>query len=641
MTSNSHVQQARSIYNISQWSEGLFDLNEQGQLCVLEPKSDHQHSLENIIDACQQQGVQLPVLLRFPHIIKHKVQQLCDCFQQAINQQQYQGQFLAVYPIKVNQQHKVVDHVVKAQLTRQPLALEAGSKPELLTIIAEAQKNTHKQAATLICNGYKDAQYIRLALMAKKMGHHCILVVEKADELAMIASISQELNIKASIGVRARLASIGKGNWQNTGGEKSKFGLTAQQLLSLIADLKQNQMLDCLELLHFQLGSQIANIADIQMGLTEASQFFIQLSDLGANIGYIDVGGGLGVDYEGTNSRSACSINYSVQEYANNVVASFAQACQQQQLPHPIIISESGRAVSAHHAVLISNVTSIETRTHSHAPDFPQIAPQAAIAQQQLLQSMAQLTTNCQQLSIQQPKLAQEYFHDLSRLQQDAKQLFSNGLLTLQQRAYLEQSYYYLLGLIKPCFAAHTRSHQSLLQQIDQQLASKLFVNFSLFQSLPDVWGIKQIFPILPLSGLDQALSQRVVIQDITCDSDGRIDDYVDGEGIEQSLPWPKMQQQANVGFFMLGAYQEILGDMHNLFGDTAAVDIDLLDSSIKISHIEPAQTVASVLEYVNYDPKWLQTAFAQQLDSHPEKQQLLQMLNQSLQQSTYLEPKT
>jgi len=630
MPTNWSIKDALNIYNINKWSEGYFNVSELGDLTVC-PSNLPQVSLAKIIQQVERLGVQTPILLRFPFIIADRIKQLNAAFNKAIIMHHYQAEFLSVYPIKVNQQHSVVNQIIAGQNQVQSIGLESGSKAELLTIMAQAKETKKGTQATLICNGYKDKQYIELALIAKKMGHKCVIVVEKATELTLVLQVAKQLNMEPSIGLRARLSSIGKGNWQNSGGEKSKFGLTAKQILTMLAQLKQNDQLHCLELLHFHLGSQIADIMDIQTGISEAAQILVQLFKLGANIITVDVGGGLGVDYEGTESLSACSMNYTMDDYADVIVQSFASVCSKHEIKHPQIISESGRAITAHHAVLISNVVSCETK-NSNTESLKLLAIESK--DHPMYTECVKLYTQAKAIK-DQPLQAKSVFDKIEPLLSESKHHFLQGDISLSLRAFIEESMLACAQFIRPFIDAE--NHQIQNNHINEWLAAKVFVNFSLFQSLPDAWGIDQIFPVLPVSGLDRPCTERIVIQDITCDSDGRLDNYVDGKGIESTLPWPLFETQPDVAFFMVGAYQEILGDMHNLFGDTASVDVIFNETGFELNHLQNQQSTDSVLRYVHFDSSTFMASFEEQLSGHSERNICLEKLYHAFDGGTYL----
>ena len=627
-------QDANRVYNIRHWGSGYFAVNTAGRVQV-QPSSTRQQQLDltQLVVDMRAAGLALPVLVRFPDILQDRVNRLCAAFDRAMENHDYQGGYTAVYPIKVNQQRRVVEELLESQARAESrVGLEAGSKPELLAVLALSAKNP----STLVCNGYKDSEYIRLALMGERLGHQVYIVVEKPSEVALVLKEAHELGVKPRLGVRARLSSLGKGHWQDSGGEKSKFGLAASQILAMVEHLRAADSLDCLQLLHFHLGSQIANIRDIQRGLKECGRFYQELLALDAPIKVVDVGGGLGVDYEGTRSRSVCSINYSMEEYANNVVHALHQVCETNQLPHPHLISESGRALTAHHAVLITNVIDLEQ------PDLtPPVAPdeEAAPVLHELWRAFEQVGGQLDERSLV------ETWHDVVQALSEAQDLYVHGLLDLRGRALAERLYTCTLARIQQLLSFSNRAHREIHDELNEKLADKLFVNFSLFQSLPDVWGIKQVFPVLPLSGLDKPPTRRGIIQDITCDSDGRIDQYVDGQGLETTLPLPEWSEDEEklLGFFLTGAYQEILGDLHNLFGDTDSVDVVLDDQGKpQLENIIKGDTVDRVLGYVNFNPSELLQALREQLDisqlTPSEKTHFLQLFEEGLNGYTYLE---
>ncbi|KPQ28712.1 MAG: arginine decarboxylase [Marinobacter excellens HL-55] len=627
---------AHKVYNIAHWSDGYITVNTQGEveMCPDRGRTEARINLPSLTRSLANAGIALPVLIRFTDILHDRVNKLCNAFNKVTAEQGYQGRYTAVYPIKVNQQRRVVEELVSAEpaASAGQVGLEAGSKPELMAVLALA----HQPGSVIVCNGYKDREYIRLALIGQKLGHRVFIVVEKQSELPLILDEAKRLGVSPLIGVRARLATIGKGNWQNTGGEKSKFGLSASQVLDVIDTLKRANALDTLQLLHFHLGSQIANIRDIQTGLRECARFYSELHQLGAPIGTVDIGGGLGVDYEGTRSRSSCSMNYSVFEYAYNVVHVLQAECDRQGIPHPDLISESGRALTAHHSVLVTNVIDREAPDHRE-PVVP--AKDAPAPLQDLWRDLESLQDDLS------PRSLAEIYHDVLHAMADVHAQFAHGLLSLVERAQAETLYTCCCRLLKVQLDGANRAHREIIDELNEKLAEKLFVNFSLFQSLPDVWGIDQIFPVMPINGLNRPLNRRAVIQDITCDSDGRIDQYVDGQGIETTLPLPEevSGEPLLMGFFMTGAYQEILGDMHNLFGDTHSVDVRLnAQGKYDIGTPITGDTVAKVLRYVNFEPDNLLEAYrakfaASDLDSETQVQ-LMEELRAGLEGYTYLE---
>ncbi|WP_447555233.1 biosynthetic arginine decarboxylase [Vreelandella sp. EE22] len=634
-TAQNAAQRARRTWNIDQWGSGYFDVNEQGQALVRPLGSDAEGpalALNTLVRELQGAGLRLPVLVRFSDILHDRVEQLCSAFDAAMQEADYAGGYTAVYPIKVNQQRRVVEEILAtAERGSGRVGLEAGSKPELLAVMALSDAGS----SLIVCNGYKDREYVRLALLGEKLGHKVYLVVEKLSELSMILEEARKLEVTPRIGLRARLSSVGKGKWQNTGGEKSKFGLTASQILQVVETLRAQDALACLQLVHFHLGSQIANIRDIQRGLRECARFYQNLIALGAPVDTVDVGGGLGVDYEGTRSRSDCSVNYSMREYARNVVNAFAQLCQEANLPAPHLISESGRALTAHHAVLVTNVIGEERIDDTPPERTPQDDPQV----EALWRVYDQLE------SAQEPRMLVEAWHDVLQAVSELHERFVLGLSDINARAQGERLYMATCARLKGQLDTRNRAHREIMDELAEKLADKLFVNFSLFQSVPDVWGIEQIFPVLPLTGLNEPVTRRAVIQDITCDSDGRIDSYVDGQGVESTLPLPEWpaDEERWLGFFLVGAYQEILGDLHNLFGDTDSIDAALgPDGEWVLSNPQAGDTVANVLGYVNFDAQVLKRKLFDQLVksgfSEAEREDFAVSLMEGLEGYTYLE---
>ena len=635
----------RDAYNLTRWSEGYVKINDAGDLCIHPNPDKSTHiDLPRLVDEIRRVGLRTPSLVRFPGILHHRVGSLVAAFHTAMQEFNYQGEFTPVYPIKVNQQQPVVEQIVRGQQLAgvQSIGLEAGSKPELIAILAQLGDT----AATIVCNGYKDAHFIRLALMAEKLGHKVFLVVEKLSELPLILTEAERLQVRPRLGVRARLATIGKGNWQNTGGEKSKFGLSASQILTMVRLLSEREQLSALQLLHFHLGSQLANIHDIHTGLTECGRIFSELVAMGLDIKWLDVGGGLGVDYEGTGSRSYCSMNYSMVEYARKVVGVLHAVCEESGVRHPHIITESGRAMTAHHAVLLAEIIDHESPFPSETKFTDHQSSEARVAiSEHAPVCLKELKAVCQQLEVENAAgTLTELYHRVQQGISDAYSAFSLGLMNLEQRAQAESLYSHASQRLLTQLNPANRSHRPLLDELHDRLADKVFVNFSLFQSLPDVWGINQIFPILPISRLNQPLSHRAVLQDITCDSDGRIDDYVDSDGIGSSLPLPSVSRNDVLAFFMVGAYQEILGDLHNLFGDTDSVDVVFDEQGrYELQHPIQGDTIAGVLDYVNFDPEDIrerllgQVSRSQLVDS--DKAMFQQELSESLQAYTYLMP--
>ncbi len=587
------IDQARETYSVAHWSDGYFDVGPEGHVLAYPAgRGGGAVDLRGLAAELRAQGLATPVLVRFPDILRHRLDRLCQVFSDAMRAHDYQAAYNPVYPIKVNQQRTVVEQILAHGDGR--VGLEAGSKPELLAVLALAGRD----GGLIVCNGYKDREYIRLALMGRLLGKRIYIVVEKLSELELILEESRQLEIPPLLGVRVRLASIGKGKWQNSGGEKSKFGFAAAGLLELVQRLRALGALECLQLLHFHLGSQIANIRDIQRGMREAARHYAELHRLGVPVRCVDVGGGLGVDYEGSRSRSYCSMNYTMAEYANNVVHALWEICHQQGLPHPAIVTESGRAMTAHHALLITDVIDVERQpAEDETVDVPGDAPQ-------VLRDLRQGLLGLDSRSVI------EAYHDARHGLALSQDMYTHGLLSLEQRALAEKLYYATCRRVLPLLQPASRSHREVLDELKETLADKYFCNFSVFQSVPDVWAIDQIFPIMPLQRLHQRPRRRAVINDITCDSDGRIEHYVEREGVESTLPLHALAPGEDylLGIFLVGAYQEILGDMHNLFGDTNAVNVVLHEdgAGYRLEERQHGDTVDDMLRYVHYDAEHL-----------------------------------
>jgi arginine decarboxylase len=624
---SSAIDNARNTYNIDYWGEGYFDINAQGEVLVRPKRGAEAISLNALrqrIEATT--GLTLPVLVRFNDILRDRVCQLQAAFTAAISHYQYEGDYTAVYPIKVNQQRLVIEEMLTAG--GDGFGLECGSKPELLAVLSVLRE----PGQVAICNGYKDKEYIRLALLARKLGYNVYIIIEKQSELDIILQQAKELAVQPLLGVRVRLAAVASGKWQNSGGDKSKFGLTAKQLLDVVAQLKQHQQQASLQMLHVHLGSQIANIRDIQIGLKEVARFYAELHQLGITIEAIDVGGGLGVDYEGTRSRRTCSMNYTLAEYANTVVGAFVDMALATGLPQPRLLSESGRALSAHHAILLTNTINTEIIPEPNKDMLP-VTDDAPMVLQELWQAYQAVGH----------KAMLETYHDAVYRIAEVQSMYNHGLLSLAQRAQAEEIHQALCMRIRLELDPHKKPHRELLDELNAQLADKLFVNFSIFQSMPDIWAIDQIFPIMPLTGLTKPLSRRAVVQDLTCDSDGRVEYYIDGQSLETTLPLPAQAEPYYLAFFLVGAYQEILGDMHNLFGDTASVHVEL-DSKgdYQLVHAKAGDHVADVLDTVNFNQAGLLQAYREKLlESNltaSDQVMFLQELTEGLAGYTYLE---
>ena len=586
-------------YGIARWGGGYFAIGPGGRLVARPwPSSPVTVDLYQVAQEARAAGLAWPVLVRFTDILRDRVAALRGAFARACAELGYAGPYTAVYPIKVNQQRSVVEQILAGG--EDGVGLEAGSKPELIAVLALSRPE-----GVVVCNGYKDREYIRLALIGRALGHRVYIVVEKPSEIDLVLAESAALGVEPLLGVRIRLASSAAGKWQNSGGEKAKFGLSASQLLALVERLRAAGRLQCLRLLHSHIGSQIPNLRDIRRGVGEVARFFQELCRLGAPIDVVDVGGGLGIDYEGTGSRHYCSINYTLDGYAREVVKAMARVCAEHDLPPPALFTESGRALTAHHAVLITNVIDREPApTGIRDPHPARDAPE-------VLQTLAALVREAD--TAPPLELYQETRHGLD----EARDLFERGELTLEERALGEQMYFAVCHRLRPRLLSTSRRQRELLDELNEQLAERVFCNFSLFQSLPDVWAIDQVFPVVPLHRLDEPPGVSGVLHDLTCDSDGCIDQYVDQDGVEATLPLhaPRAGEDYLIGIFLVGAYQEILGDMHNLFGDTDAVNLVLDDAGgYRLSQPERGDSVDELLRYVHFDPDQMLQSFRDML---------------------------
>jgi arginine decarboxylase len=594
---NWSLEQARETFGLDHWGEGYFKINGRGRVAATPTRDPAagEVDLYEVAEAVRREGLSLPVLVRFTDILGDRVRLLTEAFAQARAEHGYSASYTPVYPIKVNQQRGVVEGIIRNG--RHPVGLEAGSKSELLAILALSE------AGTVVCNGYKDRSYIRLALIGRSLGLNLFIVVEKLSELDLVLSESAALGIEPQLGVRVRLASIGGGKWQNSGGEKSKFGLHAGEILKLVKRLEETGNLSWLRLMHFHMGSQVANIADIKTALREAGRYYVELQRLGASIRVADVGGGLGVDYEGTRSVSDCSINYSIDEYADSIVQAFTEICAEYDIPVPDLVTESGRAMSAHHAVLITNIIDVETVAEDASPP----ADSTAKPLRDLAECLRCLTTDAP-LGL---------YHDAQFDLAEARAMYVQGTLGLAELAEAERLNAAISHGVRRRLDTRLRAHRDVLDEINERLADKVFCNFSLFQSLPDAWAIDQVFPVMPLQRLDEAPTRRAVIQDLTCDSDGRIDAYLDRQSLETTLPIHDRRpgEPYLLGIFLVGAYQEILGDMHNLFGDTHSVNVKLDGrGGFRLVDLQRGDGADELLRYVHIDPEELKRAYHKKL---------------------------
>lgn len=616
---------ARKTYSIPHWSDGYFDVDAQGRIVVRPRGADGPEiALAEVVDASLARGGNLPVLVRFPDILGDRLARLQAAFAQARKDWDYAGGYTAVYPIKVNQHAGVAGTL--ASHAGEGFGLEAGSKPELMAVLALS-----RPGGLIVCNGYKDREYIRLALIGRKLGMQTFIVIEKPSELRVVLEESRALDVTPGLGVRMRLASLGAGKWQNSGGDKAKFGLDPRQLLTLWKQLREAGMGDCLQLLHFHMGSQISNVRDIANGMREATRYFVELSRLGAKISHVDVGGGLGIDYEGTRSRSYNSVNYGIHHYASSIVQPLAEACQAEGLSPPRIVTECGRAMTAHHAVLVANVSEVERAPEGRVPSAND---DESLPVRRLRELHAEMAA----------RPAVEVFHEATQAHAEGLSLYSLGQIDLVQRARIDDLFYAIAHAVKARLTYDEKSHRDLLDELNERLVDKYFVNFSVFESMPDVWAIDQVFPIVPIERLDEAPTRRGIIADLTCDSDGKIDTYVENEDLDSSLPLHELRRGENyrLGFFLVGAYQEILGDIHNLFGDTDAIEVRCDGDGYAISQQRRGDTTDVMLDYVGYKLDDLRATYARKVDAAnlpaAETERLKAALEAGLTAYTYLD---
>ena len=625
------VQDALETYGIRHWGKGYFGINQLGHVTVHPNKRpDQAIDLKELIDQLQTRGIQLPILLRFTDILRHRVGEIHEAFQTAIKEYDFQGGYCCVYPIKVNQQRHVVEEILDFGRPFH-FGLEAGSKPELLAVLAQ----TNGQPTPIICNGFKDDEFIKMTVLARKIGKEIIPVVEKFTELEAIVRYAEELNVRPVMGVRVKLASRGAGRWRYSAGFRSKFGLTMAEILEAIQYLKERNLADCLQLVHFHLGSQITNIRSIKGALTEAARVYVELARVGAGVKYLDVGGGLGIDYDGSQTDFESSVNYTLQEYANDVVFRIKSVCDEAGVPHPTIVSESGRAVVAYHSLLVFDVLGVSTfDRYQLPPETPADAPQPITDLYAIYRDLSS-------------KNFLESYHDAVQSVDEALNLFNLGYLTVELRAVAEQLFWAVCGKLRKIVRDLDYVPEEL-QGLEAMLSDTYFCNFSIFQSMPDSWAVKQLFPIMPIHRLREPPVRRAVLGDITCDSDGKIDHFIDLRDVRNTLQLhPFDGQPYYLGAFLLGAYQEILGDLHNLFGDTNAVHVSLdEDGAVNLDTVIKGDTVREVLHYVQYSADELVAQMRKDVEravragkiSLEESRQMLRFYESGLEGYTYLE---
>jgi arginine decarboxylase len=581
------VTDSSELYDVPRWGKGYFSVAANGHLvCHPDRNPAKGIDIKELVDRLQLRGLYLPILVRFNGILKDRLREMHDIFANAMKEHDYKGKYACVYPIKVNQQREVVEKIVEYGV-EYGFGLEAGSKPELLAVIAMAAANM-----PIICNGFKDDEFIEAAMLATKIGRNCIPVVEKATELDLILKYCDKVGVRPHIGMRVKLATRGSGRWQSSGGYRSKFGLTVSEILKSFQKLESLGMADCFELLHFHLGSQITNIRQLKHAVNEAIRIYCDLYKRGAGLKYLDIGGGLGVDYDGSQTNFESSMNYSLHEYARDVIHHVSTVCDEAGVPHPTIVSESGRAVVAYHAALIFGTMGVAEQ--GAVSEIPKDMPEESE------QPLHDLFNTYNAVNVRNTL---ESYHDAQQALDMVNNLFSTGYLPLNQRVIAENLFFAILHKIRK-LAQDLDFIPDELAGLDKMLSDTYFCNFSLFQSMPDSWAIKQLFPVMPIHRLQEQPTRHAVISDITCDSDGKIDAFIDQRDVKKTIllhPF-KEEQPYYLGAFLIGAYQEILGDLHNLFGDTNAVHVDLNESGeVELHAIIKGDTVSEVLDYVQF----------------------------------------
>ena len=620
---------ANELYDVSRWGKGYFSVGQNGHLWVHPSKEpSRQIDLKNLIDTLRLRGIQTPILIRFGEVLRHQLGEINDAFQLAMRENAYQGKYICVYPIKVNQQRHVVEEVL-AYGKQYGFGLEAGSKPELMAVLGITDGTT-----PIVCNGFKDDEYIEMVMLAKKIGRNITPIIEKYTELDLILKYAEKVGVRPTIGLRVKLAARGSGRWKSSGGYRSKFGLTVSEALKVLAELKSRGMEDCLDLLHFHLGSQITNIRQIKGAVTELARIYADLKKQGAGLKFLDVGGGLGIDYDGSQTDFESSVNYTLQEYANDVVHHIQAVCDEESVPHPTIVTESGRAIAAYHSVLVFNVVGVSGFGDE---ELKEVTPEAE-------QPLIDLQETHRSLTL---KNLLESFHDAQQALDSALNLFSLGYMSLEQRS-MAENYYWTICRRVLTMARSLDVFPEELEGLDSLLADTYFCNFSLFQSMPDSWAIKQLFPVMPIHRLDERPQRKGILGDVSCDSDGKIDQFIDRRDVKKTLPLhPFGDGEYYLGAFLVGAYQEILGDLHNLFGDTNAVHIKLSDTgSYELEHYVPGDTVREVLDYVQFSSKALLEQFRRDVEvalregriGYEESGRLLKFYEDGLHGYTYLE---
>jgi arginine decarboxylase len=624
------VTDAAELYDVASWGKGYFSVGANGNLFV-HPSKDPQRKidLKQLVDTLEWRGISLPILIRFGEILKHRLGEMSQAFDTSIREHGYKGSYRCVFPIKVNQQRQVVEEVFQFGRPYN-FGLEAGSKPELLAVLAIADNQT-----PIICNGFKDDEYIEMVMLAQKIGRNITPVVEKFTELELIAKYAEKVGVRPQIGLRVKLASRGSGRWKSSGGYRSKFGLTVTEALKAVDFLKERGMEDCLKLLHFHLGSQITNIRQIKGAVIEAARVYTDLKKLGTGLSFMDVGGGLGIDYDGSQTDFESSVNYTLEEYARDVVYHIQSICDEAEVPHPTIITESGRAVAAYHSALVFNVLGVSGFGEENLPESV-----SEDSEQCLIDLVETYRSSTK-------KNLLETYHDAQQALDSALNLFSLGYLPLQQRSLAENFYWAICRKIFK-YAQELDYFPEDLEGLEAMLADTYFCNFSLFQSMPDSWAVKQLFPIMPIHRLNEPPTRQAVLGDISCDSDGKVDQFIDRRDVKKTLPLHTVNGSSYVlGAFLVGAYQEILGDLHNLFGDTNAVHVTLDDNGdVVLETVVQGDTVREVLNYVQYNVQSLLDDFRKDVEravreqrlGYEEAGRLIKFYEDGLQGYTYLE---
>ena len=626
------VSDAADIYGVARWGCGYFSVNDAGHVAVSpDGANTAEIDLRDLVEEIKARGIQLPILVRFADILRSRVRLINEAFSNAIAESGYTGEYRGVYPIKVNQSRKVVQQIIEFG---EPYhyGLEAGSKPELLVVMA-----LHKdEDALIVCNGYKDEEYIETALLASKLGRTVVLVIEKPTEVEHIYRVAERLGVRPTLGIRARLTTRGAGRWEQSGGDQSKFGLSAGEILEAVAKLSEWKMLDCFALMHFHLGSQISAIRSIKNALREAGRIYVELHKIGCSgLRYFDVGGGLGVDYDGSQTNFASSMNYTVQEYSNDIVYALQELCEETGVPPPTIVSESGRAIAAHHCVLITDILGVTEFAHYDAPKRP--AGKLHPLVENLFETYEDVKT----------KTLLESYHDALEYKDQVLSMFNLGHLSLADRVTCEQLFWATIRRIQQISSGLSHVPEEL-EGIEGALSDTYFCNFSTFQSLPDSWAVGQLFPIMPIHRLDERPTRRGILADITCDSDGKIDEFIDLRDVKKVLELhPKNGAPYHLGIFLVGAYQEILGDMHNLFGDTHTVHVSLdPEGGYCIDEVVMGDSIAEVLQYVDYSPESLLRSLRKHTEDAlrakritlEESKQLIKRFREGLSGYTYLD---